>query len=54
MLAQIKTPPIIFGGVHKKDSKITFFYLQSVFYSSVLNIAGALVAPPILPACDLN
>jgi len=20
-----KTPPMIFGGVHKKDSKITFF-----------------------------
>jgi len=44
---------MIFGGVHKKDSKITCFQLQGKFYSSVLNIADALFAPPITPACRL-
>jgi hypothetical protein len=34
---------MVFGGIHKKDSKITFFILQSKFYSFVLNIADAFV-----------
>lgn len=31
------------GGVHKRNSKITFSKLQSKFYSFVLNIADASV-----------
>jgi len=54
ILPKQKTSPMIFGDVHKKHSKITFFLIQSKFYPSVLNIAHARVAPPILPACGFD